>query len=305
MGNKTRWQIREAIKADNNTESTSISSSFIQTPDLLATVAEISEFTASNSQFTNLSSSLINATQFSASNASFPQLKFGSSPNELHLDNQGYMRLSGSSTCWNDFMILANDLRVNGVQGTEPPTYAKVAFDATRGTDWSGLFAYQFTYGANTWRDANFTVQIPHDYAVGTRIYPHVHCRLDVNDANQVGNKMLLEFEYIWKNVNEAGKHNNASNNTNIITWNFTITSASIDSDNFIIEVPNGIFYASASISSVIYGRLSRIVKNASWAYPVLTGGLVNDNFNGTFWLSSIDFHYEVDSLGSREEYIK
>lgn len=33
--------------------------------------------------------------------------------------------------------------------------------------------------------------------------------------------------------------------------------------------------------------------------------GLVNDDFNGTLWLKSFDVHYEIDSFGSRQEYIK
>lgn len=216
----------------------------------------------------------------------------------LELSGTDFLHLNDTATVWDDVLVTANAVRVNGTQGTEPPTYAKFIYNSTRGTDYSGLFAYSFPYSANSWQDANITVQLPHRYKEGSTIYPHVHCSLQ----SAATGTMLLEAEYIWSNVNEA-----KATTTTISTWNLAVTTASLVSDNFIISLPSisGIVKANATISSILDIRFSRIVKNAAWTYPVLTGGLVNDNWNGTLWLRSFDVHFEIDSLGSKEELIK
>lgn len=244
----------------------------------------------------------------SASNTSFPTLQVGGEENRLSVESDGTLYLSGSATAWDDVLVTVNSIRVGGSQGTEPAVYGSYAYDTTRGNTYSGLFAYSFPYAANTWRDAFVTVQFPHTMKLNSRVYPHLHCRLDANDGNQVGNKLLLEIEYIWTNVFEAGKHVSATDNTNIVTFNHTITEANLDGDNCIIELPpGGLAKENSGISSLLEMRFSRIVKNVSWTYPAIGGetGLVNDNFNGTLWLKSFDVHFEVDSFGSREEYVK
>jgi len=276
--------------------------------DLTSSLSKSAIFSSSYANISDLTGSTIKSTTISGSSGNYNTINVGDSTNRLTIEPDGTLGLSGSPTCWNDLMVMASNIKVNGTAGSDPPAYTKIAYDATRGTDWSGLFAYAFPYEANSWRDAIFIAQLPHDYKVGSTIYPHLHCRLNANDLNQVGKNLLLEFEYIWSNINETPKHNSATDNTNIHTWNYTTTSASIDSDNLVINMPgthSGITKADAGISSVLYCRFSRIVKQAGWTYPELVGGLVNDDFNGTLFLSFIDIHYEVDSFGSREEFIK
>lgn len=241
-------------------------------------------------------------------NTSFPTLQVGTEENRLSVESDGTLYLSGSATAWDDVLVTVNSIRVGGKQGTDPAVYSQYAYDATRGGEYSGLFAYSFPYEANSWRDAFVTVQFPHTMKLNSRVYPHLHCRLDANDGSQVGNKLLLEIEYIWTNVFETGKHVSATNNTNIVTFNHTITENCLNGDNWIIELPpDGIVKENSGISSLLEMRVSRIVKSAAWDYPVIEGetGLVNDNFNGTLWLKSFDVHFEVDSFGSREEYVK
>ena len=111
----------------------------------------------------------------------------------------------------------------------------------------------------------------------------------------QVGQKLLLEFEYAWLNIRqEAG-------DTTIETINYTVTQDDIDRRHFLIPFTS-IVKEDGGSSSMLWARFSRIRKDPEWEHPVLNG-LENDNFEGDFIFLEFDYHYQVGRMGTDVSY--
>lgn len=111
----------------------------------------------------------------------------------------------------------------------------------------------------------------------------------------EVGQKLLLEFEYAWINIGEP------MGDTTIITTNYTITQEDIDGRHAVVgfgqmEKPSGV------LSSMIWGRFSRIRKDDTWDYPVIGGEttLANDTCQGDLYFLEWDYHYQIDKTGTK-----
>lgn len=130
---------------------------------------------------------------------------------------------------------------------------------------------------------------------------PTAYVAYEVDPATptlQVGQKLLLEFEYAWINIWDLVQ------DTNIITINYEITQEDINRRHALVgfgemEKPDG------RLSSMIWGRFSRIRKESDWDYPEIGGttGLVNDNCEGDLYFLEWDYHYQIDKTGTNNIY--
>ena len=154
----------------------------------------------------------------------------------------------------------------------------------TNGAGSIGVYTYMFTNEsvANNQKEIFFEAQLPHKWAEGTPIIPHVHFAPITTATGTV----RWGLEYTWANVNETFPQ------TTIVYAERAVSSA----DQYGHQIPAsfGEFDATdKKISSVMLGRLFR---NSSHA---------NDTLEATVAFLSVDIHYMVNTLGSEQEYIK
>lgn len=172
-----------------------------------------------------------------------------------------------------------DDLRVplTAVQtgGLSDPDWIQIQDDGSGST---GVYTYHFDQ--NTEEEVFFIVQLPHSWKEGTNIIPHVHwCPTNTNTGS-----VVWALEYTWADVGDAFGN----------TSTLTVTDAADGTTNKhqIADLGN-IDGTGKTLSSMLICRLYRDAGNGS------------DTYNADAAALEIDFHYEINTLGSREEYTK
>lgn len=204
----------------------------------------------------------------------------GDDTNYVTVEN-GALEFVGSMTVW-------DDLRVEPTvrsSGTTVPTFTKW-FDNGAGS--LGVFLYNFSdeVTANQ-KELHFQVQFPHAWA-GTKIYPHIHW---VASAAGTGQRPVFGLEYTWADIGQT------FGTTTIAYTDALIPSEAnlVQSKHYISTWSSGLEPSTNQdgISSILLGRVFRYSGNAS------------DTYTGVCGVLYIDIHYELNTLGSREEFTK
>lgn len=139
---------------------------------------------------------------------------------------------------------------------------------------------------------AYFTVQLPHTYKEGTDIYPHVHWTPGPKGAAENAKNVLWGLHYSLANVNGVFSSGGPLDLSGICTG--------VDHSHLVSDSP-AISGTALKISDVLVCRLMRS--------SAAIGGS-SDTWAGTTTgnrplLLGIDFHHEVDFLGSAQQFIK
>lgn len=173
-----------------------------------------------------------------------------------------------------------DDLRVVLDNGTDGATFGYMMGS-------SGPQIYYFRDN-NTVEAMSFVVQLPHSWKEGTTIYPHLHW---VPEATESGN-VEFNLEYTWVNYDPVTPQVFPAYTTSTVvaTGPFTANSHAITG---LTPGNAGIDGTGKKISSILVCRLWRNSSRAA------------DTYNDIVGLLFVDFHIQVDSWGSREEYIK
>ena len=139
-----------------------------------------------------------------------------------------------------------------------------------------------------TLESMSFIVQLPHAWKEGSTIYPHLHWTPRSSGSGNVE----WNFEYTWANYVESPAEVFPA-----ITTSTVVASGPFTANTHLITPLSsnnaGISGSGKKISSVLVCRLWRNSSRASDTYNDYTG------------LLFLDFHIQLDSWGSREEYIK
>lgn len=196
--------------------------------------------------------------------------------NYVSIATDGTVILHGAATTWNDLVVVPFTLRNSG---NNVPAWELFAPP--------DLYNYNFTNVDDKF--ITFTVQMPHDYKEGTNIYPHVHW--SSNTAPGM-NRVTWKLEYQWVNHSDV-----FSASTSTLITGATIAGADRSLQPYEHTITkigtDGINGTGKTISSMLFCRLTRLASD----------GL--DTFTGSAFLLSFDFHYEIDSFGSSQEYVK
>jgi hypothetical protein len=145
------------------------------------------------------------------------------------------------------------------------------------------LRAYEFPGGGQL-KELNLGFQINHDYCLESDLEPHLHLYIP-NDAN--GGTIKFSLEYTWTNIGQAG-----AVTTTTIIGTLTVTVNAGILNNALLSFPE-VAGAGKGLSSMFMARLYRDPADAA------------DTFGSSVWLKAMDLHYEVDTLGSRQELVK
>ena len=203
---------------------------------------------------------------------------------------------------WDDVRVTADMVSLGELQHTQAPKRVCLYGNSQRSRSYSGIWGYGFDHGRDgkgLFQNAYFNVQLPHSYMEGSSIEPHVHIRLLPGSEAEAGQQLLLEFEYVWINVNET-----APADTTIIPVNYPVKDEDLQGGNSLISF-GFIEKSNAAISSMLSCRFSRISIEDGWEDYWRPEGFENDSFRGMMVLLEFDFHIQKDLEGSNELYSK
>lgn len=187
------------------------------------------------------------------------------------IETDGTLRVDGNATTW-------DDLRVTLDKGA----------DAARLKD-VGIGGIQIWHFEENRDDAmSFTVQLPHTWKEGSRIYPHIHWM----PKSAASGNVEWQFEYSWANYNSSTPEAfpSVSTLTSIGSTGSTSLAHRITSFD---DTGGGIDGTGKKISSILICRIRR------------DAGNVNDTYAGDVGALYFDIHIEINTMGSRSEFSK
>ena len=173
-------------------------------------------------------------------------------------------------TVWDDMRVVPGSFDRPGV--SDP---AIVAYDVNGG----GVSTYLWEFDKND--IASFTVQLPHAYKTGTDIYCHVHWTPGANGAANNGLTVGWKVEYSWASINgtfgtmaslDLSDACDGTNHKHQMTPDVAITGTD------------------KGISSMLICNIKRTDTGTDDTWTT-----------GTPMILEIDFHYEIDTMGSRQ----
>ena len=123
-----------------------------------------------------------------------------------------------------------------------------------------------------------FSIQLPHSYKEGTDIYPHIHW----SPTTASGGFVKWGLEYTWTNINDAFAE------TTVIVTDDTADGTAIKHQ--VVGYPT-ISGAGMKISSMLMCRLFRRAPEDTYPHDAA--------------FLEFDIHFEINSPGSREPFIK
>lgn len=191
-------------------------------------------------------------------------------------------------TFWDDLRVPLTSGRTGA---SNPPTLTQFM---DNGAGSIGVFVWGFAYQGNVVNEEQvwFAVQLPHSYKEGTDICAHIHWSPAVSGAADEFVKWGLE--YTWQNIDGT------FGNTTIVTSDASQAStATISGDStltadkhYLTEIGT-ISGTGKKIASML---VCRIFRNSSHA---------DDTLTQTVLAFEVDFHFKVNSFGSRQKYLK
>ena len=187
---------------------------------------------------------------------------------------------SSSSEVWDDLLVHP-DATTKG--GSKAPAWGGKSANAFKNNSGSqGVFLWMFS--ATQEQVVYFTVQMPHAYKVGSDLFPHVHWTSATGTPS--GSNVVWGLEYTVVVIG-----GNFPSTTTLTSNSVVATPSGIGQHNI---TPLGkINGAGIEISTILVCRLYRAPDDS------------RDTFGDEVGLLSMDFHYQIDALGSRTEYTK
>jgi hypothetical protein len=200
----------------------------------------------------------------------------------LVVESDGTLLAEGAATCWDDLRVPMSALK----QGKVAPD----SEDFPYGGGTSGVLMDWFS--ASTMNEMYFVVQMPHSWAEGTEIMPHIHWTPSQDGA---ASKTTVQWglDYSWLNLGDT--HSSYT----LLTGSVTVPADAllVKSRHYLTPLKTsggtGILGTGKTISSMLICRIYRL--------PTAS----EDTFEGKAGVLEVDFHYQINTIGSRLEYTK
>lgn len=203
-------------------------------------------------------------------------------PNGITVDGVATIDENGivlTDTVWDDLRVPVTSTKLGG---PKDPGFAAVL---DNGSGSQGVFTYLFDAG--TEEEIYFTCQLPHNWKKETSLHPHVHW-IPISNGS-AGQKVCWGLEYSVQAIGSV------FGNSVIIYGN--IVSPSVDplvaKTHYLTSLGAISMAGITTISSMLICRLFRDA----------TGSGGTDSYTADAALLEVDFHYEIDSLGSNNEH--
>ena len=201
-------------------------------------------------------------------NGLLPKAKIGQGDNYITIDADGNLTLVGGATVWDDLRVPLSSIKRLGFSD---PDWVQFKDNGAASV---GVYALAFSEVVD--EEVFFSVQLPHAYKEGSAIKPHVHWAPSDGGAGGV----TWGLEYTWADIEGT------FGNSTIITADDLTDEVSHKHHTADFADISG---TGKGISSMLMCRLFRDISDA------------NDNYGSDAFLLEIDFHYEIDAMGSKE----
>ena len=187
----------------------------------------------------------------------------------------------GSGSVAVDKTTASNNATISGGEGVAFD-WAAGHVDAASQSSKGVLLDY---FSSDTNQELYFTAQLPHEWAVGTDLHPHVHVVMPNNGG--AGEKVRWGLEYTWAEVNGT------FGDTSIVyAEDNSLAEDILANKHYVMPFP-AISPPGPGISSMLVCRIFRDAENVADTYPDQAG------------LLELDFHIETDMIGSRGPFAK
>lgn len=209
----------------------------------------------------------------------------GDGTNQTKIEADGSLLLEGTATAYTDLVVPLFNSRLGA---DHQAIWAKML---DNGSGSRGVYTYTFeSVNTSNEEEVFFSVQLPHNWKEGSTLYPHVHWSPQTTGQN--GN-VVWGLEYSWVNYNSTTPL--VFPNTTIITTTSGYINGTSDHDkhfvtSFLSITPDN---TQNKISSILMCRFFRKSGDAA------------DTYNGNAAVLSVDFHYEIDAVGSHTQWTK
>jgi hypothetical protein len=199
----------------------------------------------------------------------------------MSIASDGTVLLHGSATSWNDLVV--NPAMAQNKTSSAPT--------------WSAFVPniYTWAFEDSKTEEVYFYVQLPHNYKEGSDIYPHVHW----SGTTAPGTKRVkwgLDYQWVNLNDNFSSSAGTTIYGSGVVTGDATTTLTAYQHTITPIlgsGVNGGIVGTGKKLSSMLLCHFYRLGSDAE------------DTYTGSAYLLSFDFHYEIDSFGSSQQYTK
>lgn len=204
----------------------------------------------------------------SAGYRALTNMLFGTETDNTTFEADGSMQMNGSATVWNDIYTSLLGKRLFSTVGTVDYDYADNAIVFSPNGSISDLNDV-----------VNFSIQFPHSIKTNSVLDLHVHwVQTDATDR---------QFTVKYR-IQSNGEVTATAWTTTVVSTNannvFSYVSGNLNQITDLLDID----VSSASLSSVIEFQFTR-----------------TDAVAGDLQVKFVDCHYEMDTLGSRQEYVK
>ena len=201
--------------------------------------------------------------------------RFGNSTNYTDFNSTGHLQLFGDATVFDDIRVPLSSIKRLGFTD---PDWVKIQDDGSGST---GVFALAFD--KDTDEEVFFAVQLPHSWKQGTDLDAHLHWAPSTTNTGSV----TWKLEYTIAAIND----------TLGTTALLSVTDAGDGTAKKhqyadLGDIDMSAYTAVGDISIILICRLYRDVSDG-------------DDYTADAYLLEIDFHYEIDTLGSNTELTK
>lgn len=188
----------------------------------------------------------------------------------------GTMIAVGNATCYRDELQSVTGAQIDSPAGDFERIVAEASVRAKTSA------SYPTDYITGNW-------QLNHDWALGTSIYPHLHWwQTTANTPNWI-------FAYRWQK--QGSVRTSAWSNVAWTANGFTWTAGTLNQITAFGAIAAPVGYG--QVSDIIQFRLYRDYTNVSGLFGAGDPVAANQD------IINIDAHIQIDTLGSRQEYIK
>ena len=202
--------------------------------------------------------------------------RIGNGTDNTYIEIDGSLSYEGAATRYDDLKVPVSSTTKGG---SKDPGWGILRNNGGS----QGVFIQWFDPGNE--EELYFTAQMPHQWKEGTEIYPHVHWTAATNVGSD---KVVWGLEYTWANVGVV------FGNTTIITGSDPIVAiGTVSAFEHAITSLGTVIGTGNTLSSMLVCRIFRKATDDTDTYAADAG------------LLEIDFHFQIDSDGSRQEYIK
>jgi len=206
-------------------------------------------------------------------NPVFTSMQVGNSSDYVSLDSEG-VHLSGGATVWDDKEFPLGGQRINAPGGK-----------ITESTSNSIVYSTNCPLTDYVWMN----IQQSHSKKLYTAVYPHIHW------LQQTSNEPNWLLEYRWQYQGAALTNTWTRSTISSHVFPYVAGSTMNQVSNFNIITPT----SNEGLSDILQIKLKRDSANASSNFAT------TDAYGKTAIAYSFDIHYERDSMGSRQAYVK